>query len=134
MRWRMSPLSFGTAPLPGRECSGGATCRWGAGCEGFVGTPISSATSGLPAGKALVGVERPRVDELALVGLPAQLLHRPGKHEPVQHFLLARRLDGGERRLAPGLVVARAKRLVEATVGLDVRVELVVLVGEEGVG
>src|SRR6187455_2272742 len=114
MRCRMSPLSFGTAPLPGRECSGGATCRWGAGCEVFVGTRISSClASGLPDGKALVGVERPRVDELALVGLPAQLLHRPGEHEPVQHLLLTRRFDRGERRLAPGLVVARAARLVE---------------------
>src|ERR1700675_1395153 len=110
----MSPLSFGIAPLSGRACSGGATCRRDVGCEVFVGTPVSSClASGLPDGKALVGVERPRVDELALIGLPAQLLHRAGEHEPVQHLLLARRLDGGERCLAPGLVVAYAKRLVQ---------------------
>src|SRR5215475_7484327 len=107
MKWRMSPLSFGIAPLPGRDGSEGATCSRAAGCGVGVGTPVSFAWSGLPDGEALVGVERPRVDELALVGLAPQFLHRPREHVPVEHLLLPRGLDGGERPLAPRLVVAR---------------------------
>src|SRR5262245_19933280 len=111
MRWRMSPLSFGIVPLPGRDGSEGATCSRGAGCGVGVGTPVSFARSGLPDREALVGVERPRVDELALVGLAAQFLHRAREHVPVEHLLLARGFDGGERGLAPRLVVTRPERL-----------------------
>src|SRR5262245_11573219 len=130
----MSPWSLGTAPLPRRGSAGGARCKRGVGC-GVVGvTAPSSRASRPPHGKALVRVERPRLDEVALVGLPAELLHCPGEAEPVEQLLLAGLLDVGERGAAPRLVVADAERLVELPVGLDVRIELVVLVDEERVG
>ena len=117
------------AELRDRRCRcASATCSgtW----SRVVGTPISSACEHR---EALVGVERPRLDEVALVGLAPQRLHGAGQHVPVEHLLLARRLDGGERASAPGLVVADAERLVEPPVGLDVGIELVVLVGQERV-
>src|SRR5262245_35203208 len=83
--------------------------------------------------EALVGVERPRLDEIALVGLAAQRLHGAGQHVPVEHLLLARGLDGVQGHRAPGGVITRAESLVEPAIGLDVGVELVVLVGEERV-
>src|SRR5712691_3872769 len=92
--------------------------------------PISS---GHERGEALVRVERPGLDEVALVRLAPQRLHGADQHVPVEHLLLARRLDGLERRLAPRLIVADAERLVEPPVRLDVGIELVVLVGEERV-
>src|SRR6185437_13349823 len=89
-----------------------ATCRRGV--EGEVGvTPGSSRESGHERGEALVRVERPRLEEEARVGLPAERLHGAGEHVPVEHLLLARLLDRGEGRLAPRLVVADLERLVE---------------------
>src|SRR5262245_58835915 len=79
---RMSPVSLGMAPGPGRPPAG-ATLRRGAGRAVSFATAISSARSGPGLGpeyrEALVGVEAPRLDEVALVGLPAELLHGAGE-------------------------------------------------------
>src|SRR5712692_5561072 len=115
MRLRMSPWSFGT--VTGRGSAAGATCRRGVGC-GLGVTPASSDVLRLEQGEALVRVERPRLDEVALVGLATELLHGADERIPVQHLLLPGRLDVGERHLAPRLVVADAQRLVEPAVGL----------------
>src|SRR5215470_1945691 len=103
--------------------------RWRSGCrhDGLL------RPSGLEQREALVGVERPRLDEVALIGLAAELLHGADQHVPIEHLLLPRALDGLQGPRAPCLVVSDAQRLVEAAVLLDVGIELVVLVGEEGV-
>src|SRR6266436_7914689 len=122
----MSPLSLGTPPLVDGPSAAWSRDGWGLGVD----TAASALRSGLEHGEALVRIERPRFDEIALVGLAAQLLHGPGQHVPVQHLLLPRSLDGSQGRLAPRLVVADPQRLVESPVGFDVGVELMVLVGE----
>src|SRR6266536_4412120 len=123
----MSPLSLGTPPLVDGPSAAWSRVDWGVG----VGTDASALLSGLEHGEALVRIERPRFDEITLVGLAAQLLHVSGQHVPVEHLLLSRSLDGSQRRLAPRLVVADPERLVESPVGVDVGVELMVLVGEK---
>src|SRR5258705_10598677 len=113
----MSPLSFGTPLLGGASATSRRDVDWGVGG----GTPISS---GHERGEALVRVERPGLDEVALVRLAPQRLHGADPHVPVAHLLLARRFDGLARRLAPSLLVADAERLVEPPVRLDVGTEM----------
>src|SRR2546427_8105607 len=103
----MSPLSLGTLPLVEGPLVDGLSAAWSrVGWGVGVDTAASALLSGLEHGEALVRIERPCFDEIALVGLAAQLLHGPGQHVPVQHLLLSRGLDGSQRRLAPRLVVA----------------------------
>src|SRR5215475_12620383 len=120
---------LGHGPVGGASVRDVQPRRWRSGCrhDGLLWP------SGLEQCEALVGVERPRLDEVALIGLAAELLHGADQHVPVEHLLLARGLDGLQGALAPGLVVAHAQRLVEAPVLLDVGIKLMVLVGEEGV-
>src|SRR4026207_1723444 len=92
----------------------------------------SWSSSWLEPRETLVGVEDPRLDEVALVGLATERLHGAREHVPVEHLLLARRLDVRQRPRPPGVVVAAPERLTEAPIGPDVGGELMVLVGEGG--
>src|SRR5438105_360601 len=118
----MSPLSLGTRLLSAGACSSTATwtrrlvsrslCTIVLSSNRNLGTRFCGAGKPdapthrsnrrlrLEHGEALVGVERPRLDELALVGLAPQRLHRAGEHEPVEHLLLAGLLDRRQRRSA----------------------------------
>src|SRR5579883_1841811 len=89
--------------------------------------------SGAEHGENLVGVEDPALHELTDVRLAPQRLHRACQHRPVQHLLLARFYETGERCLPPNVVAAAAQRLEQAAVGRRVGIHLVVLIHQEGV-
>src|SRR5438445_5502959 len=81
--------------------------------------------SRLECGKALV-----RIEDVALhVGCfsrpPPKLVHRPHEAHPVQDLLLAAVLDGAQRPLPPRRVIAGLQRVVERSIGLDIRIEQV---------
>src|SRR4029453_12021418 len=78
--------------------------------------------------EALVGVEDPRLDEVAIIGLAPERLHGAGERVPVDHPLLPGFLDLGEGPRPPRLVVTPPERLVEPAIRLDVGIELMVLV------
>src|SRR5262245_34279122 len=85
-------------------------------------------------GQALRSVERPGLDPVQNIGLIIQFRHRTGQADPIQYFLLPGCFHLSQGRIAPLSVVPGTEVFKECSICLQVRIDPVVLLGEEGVG
>src|SRR6266446_2841161 len=81
--------------------------------------------------KAFRGVENPGVDEISLGRFAFELCQSTCQAHPVQNLLLATLLNRGCRIVSPEIVVARAQSFEQLSIGVNVRVQEVIFLGQK---
>src|SRR4051812_15801652 len=92
-----------------------------------------SPLAGWESGKALAGVEDPRLNEVAPRGTLPQMVHGSGQADPVQQFLLAIGLYFLRAQITPPRRPPVAELVIAGTIRLDVRPEIMMFLHQERV-